>query len=216
MKTLLILPPALALAFALGTSTAGTSVPGIFKVQAQTLLHAAQDTTEVEPTDQDEFPPGWRGEQLRREAQLREQLIGHWQLIEFRHASNNLAGTQVAGFMSIDPEVLTIVLHAALSEPGPFQEPLQLQGGAHYWRIDENQRIQTASILSHSTFNGRPEIERSLTPREYEPTLAETELTLRRGDGSQLIFLRVPGLAFPDAAIAIMDAVKAGRDPFGR
>ena len=147
---------------------------------------------------------------------MREQLVGHWQLIEFRHSSKTLAGTQTAGFMSIDPEVLTIVVHATLSNPGPFEQPLQIQGGAHYWRIDENQRIQTAAILSHSTFNGGPEIERSLTPREYEPSLTETELTLRRSDGSQLIFLRVPGLAFPDAAIELIDAAKSGRDPLER
>lgn len=149
------------------------------------------------------LPLGWRQRQQRALDELRAGLIGSWTLTEFEHVANDLSGIGVAGYLGITEDLLTIVLHTADPDVGAFDDPRRFQAGVHHWRLSEDSRLQTASVLGHSNFaGGELFFEGLYTTREYELILSDRNLELVRADGSVLRFLKLPEQAFPEAVLS--------------
>lgn len=162
-----------------------------------TQLPQGQDETEEGP------PLGWRQRQQHALDELRAGLIGSWTLTEFEHVANDLSGIDVAGYLGITEDLLTIVLHTADPTVRASDDPRRFQAGVHHWRLSENSRLQTASVLGHSNFaGGQLSFESLYTTREYELVLSDRNLSLIRADGSSLRFLKLPEQAFPEAVLS--------------
>ncbi len=164
------------------------------------------------------LPLGWRQQQQRALDELRAGLIGSWTLSEFEHVTNDLSDVNVAGYLGITEDLLTIVLHTTDPDAGSFDDPRRFQAGVHHWRLSEANRLQTASVLGHSNFaGGQLAFERLFTTREYELVVSERNLELIRADGSKLRFLKLPKQAFPEAALLGLDVPRedSGETPAG-
>lgn len=147
-----------------------------------------------------------------KQAELGQSIQGLWNLVRFEHATNPAPPANLAGLLSIDRHVLSFISHIQLLEGTVFDNLRQFQGGLHHWRISEELRLQTASLLSHTNMNGKLEFEPQDTLREYELEidLLGTSLTLVRPDRSRLYFERVPEPYFPERAIEKFDALRSG------
>ncbi len=166
---------------------------------------------------QDESDPsvGWRQRQQQQHDELVTALQGSWNLIEFRHITNDLAGIGVAGFLNITEDLLTFIVHTSDPGEGFFGDPRRFQAGVHYWRVSDDLYLQTSSVLSHTNFEGGDvQFEPQLTPREYQPVVGDLELSLVRSDGSVLRFQRLAPQPFPERAIRALEAARSGLDPY--
>lgn len=169
------------------------------------------------PADEDELPPGLLGFQAQRQRELSEALAGSWQLVGFRHVSNDLSGVPIFGMATFTKDnYLHLLIHTQEPDPVWFAEELLVQGGVHHWRIDSRGILQTATLMAHTNFDGGLLLEPAYTPREYQvQVLADgNALQLRRVDGSELSFVRLGASVFPEVAVERLKAAQSGRNPF--
>jgi hypothetical protein len=147
-----------------------------------------------------------------KQEELSKSLVGLWNLVRFEHSTSQPPPATLAGLLSIDEHVLTFISHIQLLDGTVFDNLRQFQGGLHHWRISEELRLQTASLLSHTNMNGKLEFEPQDTLREYEfeVDLLGTSLTLVRPDRSVLYFDRVPEPLFPERALEKFEALRSG------
>jgi hypothetical protein len=152
-----------------------------------------------------------------KQAELSQSIQGLWNLVRFEHATDPAPPANLAGLLSIDRHVLTFMCHIQLLEGTIFDNLRQFQGGVHHWRISDELRLQTASLLSHTNMNGKLEFEPQDTLREYELEidLLGTGLVLVRPDRSRLYFERVPEPFFPERAVEKFDTLRSGLTPPG-
>ena len=163
----------------------------------------------------DLLPPGWRERQQLERDELTAALQGNWTLVEFNHATNDLSTVGIAGYLGVQADLLVFIVHTTEPAVDFFGEPRRFQAGVHHWRLSDDSKLQTASIIGHTNFrNGQLEFENQYTPREYQPIVDERELSLVRSDGSVLRFLKLDAQPFPEQAAEIIEAARAGLDPF--
>ena len=140
-----------------------------------------------------------------------QDLLGTWQLMDFDHIEDVIEAENVGGYLHFDEGILTMLIHARNHEPGFLPEYLG-QAGIHRWRIVRDDILQTATMMGHSNMGDDFEWEQPNTPREFRLRFVANQLDLERPDGSRLVFGRVRGLAFPDAAIQAIDDARSGLD----
>jgi hypothetical protein len=172
---------------------------------------------EQDQEDEPDLPPGLLGFQAERMRELSEKLEGSWQLIGFRHVTNDLSGVSIFGHATFtDTNYLSLLIHAQNPEPPLFEDDLLVQSGVHHWRVTPDGKLQTATLLAHTNFDGPLLVELAYTPREYD-VLFRMEgrvLVLTRIDGSELTFRKLGQSVFPEVAAERLKAARMGRNPF--
>lgn len=194
MQRLQSLPPALAL---LGLSAA-------------LILTGAGGAPAQEPK-----PESPRGAIAIQQEQLSERLRGLWTLTRYEPAARSSSRSAVVASLLVEERVLAFFSHVDRLEATLFDQKLEFQAGLHHWRISDELRLQTSSMISHTNMNQRLEFEPPGTVREYalEFDLDGPGLTLRRPDGTTLYFERNETTVFPETSIKRIEAYKAGGIP---
>jgi hypothetical protein len=166
------------------------------------------------PTGQGpETPPNSQLEVLAARArELSKGLEGTWQLVRFRHATNDLGTTPIRGVVTFSADgFMHLLIHTVDPQPTVFSPEIFVQGGFHHWRVDSTGSLQTSTVLAHTNFDGDLESEPAYYPREYGLYLSPEGLsmTLTRADGSELDFEKLERSVFPEAAVENLRRLKA-------
>ena len=106
-----------------------------------------------------------------------------------------------------------MIIHVRNDEPNDLPTFLG-QAGVHRWRMVRGDILQTATMMGHSNLGPEFEWEQPNTPREFRARLDGTQLVLERPDGSRLVWGRVRGFAFPDAAIEAIEDARSAVDEY--
>lgn len=168
---------------------------------------AAFGTAQDEP--QQKRPLGIPGFRQAESERLAEEIVGSWTLLEYRNRHEVLTRRDYAGFASFQNGFFTFLLRLDVTEDGllgPRPETI-VQAGVHRYRLVDD-RLQTATVMGFSNENDdfQLQAEPSSFPREFQVTLADQRLSLRRWDGLELVFARSDATdAFPKKAAEALE-----------
>jgi len=166
----------------------------------------------VPPAPDDADPPvGVLGYRASQRKELADGLIGAWKLDRYFHPDQPIPEGDVVGAAMFGRETMSITMHVRSLRPFASGPDFFVQGGIHYWRIDEVLRLQTSALIAHSDLTGVMTYERAFEPREFEIALADDRLTLQKPDTSRLEFSRIQVDAFPEQAIQSIRDARAAR-----
>jgi hypothetical protein len=169
-------------------------------------------------------PRGIPGFRLDEQARLEEELIGTWLLLEYTNPHESVERRHFSGFASFQNGYFSFLLRLEVLGTYFFGVRPQtiVNAGVHQFRVTEN-RLQTATVLAFTNENPAYELEAEpgAFPREFEITLADNQLSLRRHDGVEFVFRRIEDSgAFPKQAADVLERYR-GRtftapEDFGR
>ena len=144
---------------------------------------------------------------------LLEQLPGAWQLLEFDHIAKDRGESTVLGAMIVTDGLMSLTIHATAPEFINVTADRLVQSGIYYWRISEDLRFESSSLMAHSNMDGGPlTIEAPFVPSIFEiDMLTPNDLMLIRRDGSRLMFRRMDSELFPLEAQKMVELLKSGK-----
>ena len=200
------------------TRTAG----GLGLALAGTLLATwlgVQDPSPAPPPRQDPLPGvqepdapiGVLGFRPSQRKLLEEGLLGTWRLERFVHPEQPIAEGDVVGAALFARDTLSIQIHIRTLRPFATGPDFYVQAGIHYWRIDEQLRLSTATVIGHSDLAGPMTYEPAFQPREFEVTLDLDSMSLTRPDGARLEFSRIDVEGFPEQALRALEDARANK-----
>lgn len=126
---------------------------------------------------------------------LEQQIQGAWTLNRFLPGGSHNPIGPARGFALFRDGYATIVVHAVQNTE--LEDEALYQTGVLHYRIDENLRLQTSTIMGHSNFGGDFAYEMRWMPREFRIQIVEQIMVLERPDGARLQFQRAGQSAFP-------------------
>ena len=139
-------------------------------------------------------PGGIPGFRMDEQARLEKELDGTWLLIEYTNPHETVERRNYSGFAFFQNGYFSFTLRLEVLATHFFgvRPQTMVNAGVHQFRITEN-RLQTATVLAFTNENETYELEAEpgAFPREFEITLADNQLSLRRHDGLQFVFRRV-------------------------
>lgn len=141
-------------------------------------------------------------ERLEQIEVLEKEIQGAWTLNRFLPGGSHNPIGPARGFAIFRDGYATIVIHAV--DNTNLEDDSLYQTGVLHYRIDENLRLQTATIIGHSNFGGNFGFEERWTPREFRIRIAEQIMVLERPDGARLQFLHAGKSAFPEGSFDLM------------
>lgn len=164
---------------------------------------------------QEPSPESPRGALAIQQEQLSERLRGLWTLVRYEPPVRSNWRSAVVASLLVEERALAFFCHVDRLDATLFDQKLEFQAGLHHWRISDELRLQTSSLISHTNMNQGLEFEPPGTVREYalEFDLDGPGLSLRRPDGTALFFERNVTTVFPESSIKRIDAFKAGGIP---
>jgi hypothetical protein len=164
---------------------------------------------------QEPSPESPRGAIAIQQEQLSERLRGLWTLTRYEPAVRSSARSAVVASLLVEQRVLAFFSHVDRLDATLFDQKLEFQAGLHHWRISDELRLQTSSMISHTNMNQGLQFEPPGTVREYalEFDLDGPGMSLRRPDGTTLYFERNETIVFPENSIKRIEAYKAGGVP---
>ena len=147
------------------------------------------------------------------------EIQGAWMLLEYQHATDAMDQSRVRGAALFRDGFMTLILQVrqkARTTRGIMPE-FFVQAGIHRYRIDEFQRLQTASVIGFTgddVEGGGFAFDDDGMPREHRVTLRQDRLTLHIDDGGWMTFARINAGDFPVDAIEELDRTRTnvGRD----
>ena len=139
-------------------------------------------------------PLGFSGFKETEKERIEEEIEGTWMLLEYKSPREVLPRNQYAGFASFQNNFFSMTLRLSGTKRGIFADrpATVVQAGVHRYRLSNDLRLQTATVMGFSNENDdfELEIEPSAYPREYQVSLKEDQLSLRRADGLEFVFRR--------------------------
>lgn len=169
-------------------------------------LRSPQDPAQEEKQEQqeDRRSPMARF-QDDEQKRLSEGIEGSWILLDYMDPTEVvLDDIQTQGFATFHDGFMQILM----TEPGVrlrvFRraiDELWVWSGAYRYRIDPLGFLQTQSVMGFDNSDGALLTESSGLAEEYQITLAEGELVLRRNDGVTYTFRAATAGEFPEDAI---------------
>lgn len=157
-------------------------------------------------------PTGLAGHLQAEAERIEAELEGPWALLEYRDPTTTVERHQYAGYATFQDGVMTLLLRLDIPSRRLLgtREVTIVHAGAYHYRIVGGNRLQTATMMGFSNDNDDLELaaEPPTFPREYEVTVRDGELRMRRWDALELVFRKIGGGAFPERAA---DALERGR-----
>lgn len=167
---------------------------------------------EPTPAEQDpDAPVGVLGYRPSQRKALEQGLLGTWRLERFVHPDQPIADGDVVGAALFAPGTLSIQIHIRTLRPFASGPDFYVQAGIHYWRIDEQLRLATATVIGHSDLVGPMTYEPAFQPREFEVSLDGDSLSLTRPDTARLEFSRMEIEGFPEQAQRALEDARANK-----
>lgn len=152
-----------------------------------------------DPPERDEKWPFGLEREIER---LNEGLVGPWQLVSAQMQTRAVDPGRVKGYLLVMEGYLSLEVHLQAVQSLPDTLGLFFQSGTHRWRVNEQAKIETYSLIgTHNfTFDEDPEFQPPGQRSTFEIQLAEERLTLRKPGESTLVFKRLGKLPFPGQA----------------
>lgn len=159
---------------------------------------------------------GLPGLRQAENARIEEELVGTWTLLEYRSPREVIERRDFSGFASFQNGFFTFLLRLDVLDEtflGPKPQTI-VQAGVHRYRIEDGLHLQTATVMGFSNETDDFELQGEPTsfPREFEVTLEDDRLSLRRWDGLTLVFARADATGtFPPKAAEALERNRGRR-----
>lgn len=146
---------------------------------------------------------------------MEEDLVGTWLLVRYDKSGVLVEQSKVRGFATFYEGFMSMSLELIAEREVVFggNDQTYIQSAVNRYRITDTNYLQTSVLMGFTNAN-RFAAMRSAPqnyPSEYEITVNEAELTLRRHDGDMLTFRRTQAGDFPQKSIDLLDRTR-GRD----
>ena len=146
---------------------------------------------------------------------MEELIVGTWLLVRYDRQGVIVEQSKVRGFVTFYGGYMSMSLELLALREVIFgaNEQTYIQSAVNRYRFSETNFLQTATLMGFTNANRTARVRSAPEnyPREYEVTVSEDELVLRRHDGDMLTFRRVEGGDFPQKAVDLLDRTR-GRD----
>ena len=149
-----------------------------------------------DPPERDQRWPFGLEKEIER---LNEGIVGPWQLVSAEMPTRAIDPGRVKGYLLVMEGYLSLEVHLQAVKSLPDTLGLFFQTGTHRWRVNEQAKIETHSLIGmhNFTFDEEPEFQPPGERKTFEVQLDEDRLTLRKPGDSTLVFRRLGKLPFP-------------------